>query len=49
MSRDTPVWKLEPSFRRRSCAHAAIIRRSAWSEQQGITPYKWVHPDEERW
>jgi hypothetical protein len=49
--RDTPIWKLEGSFRCRSCGTrryrppAHMIRQT---ETRGITPYVWVHPDDER-
>jgi hypothetical protein len=48
---DTPVWKLEPSFRCRSCGtrrYKPPVRMIKLTEQREITPYKWVHPDEER-
>jgi hypothetical protein len=43
--------KLEPSFRCRSCGtrrYKPPVRMIKLTEQQEITPYKWVHPDEER-
>src|SRR6478736_743933 len=49
--RDTPIWKLEASLKCRSCRKGRyappvhMIKLTAASE---ITPYKWVHPDEER-
>jgi DNA-directed RNA polymerase subunit RPC12/RpoP len=48
---DTPIWKLEPSFRCRSCGTRRFkppVRMIKLTEQREITPYKWVHPDEER-
>jgi hypothetical protein len=50
-ARDTPIWKLEPSFRCRSCGtrrYRPPVRMIKLTEQREITPYKWVHPDEER-
>jgi hypothetical protein len=49
--RDTPIWKLEPSFRCRSCGtrrYKPPVRMIKLTEQREITPYKRVHPDEER-
>jgi hypothetical protein len=50
-ARDTPIWKLEPSFRCRSCGtrrYKPPVRMIKLTEQRQITSYKWVHPDEER-
>ena len=50
-ARDTPIWKLEASFRCRSCGtrrYKPPVRMIKLTEQREITPYKWVHPDEER-
>ena len=50
-SRDTPIWKLEASLKCRSCRkgrHAPPVRIIKLTEKQEITPYRWVHPDEER-
>jgi hypothetical protein len=50
-ARDTPIWKLEPSFRCRSCGtrrYKPPVRMIRLTKQREITPYKWVHPDEER-
>ena len=50
-SRDTPIWKLEASLKCRSCRkgrHAPPVRMIKLTEKQEITPYRWVHPDEER-
>jgi ribosomal protein L44E len=50
-ARDTPIWKLELSFRCRSCGtrrYKPPVRMIKLTEQREITPYKWVHPDEER-
>jgi hypothetical protein len=49
-SGDTPIWKLEASLKCRSCKkgrHAPPVRMIKLTERQEITPYKWVHPDEE--
>jgi hypothetical protein len=48
---DTPIWKLEASLKCRSCRkvrHAPPVRMIKLTETRTITPYKWVHPDEER-
>jgi hypothetical protein len=50
-SRDTPIWKLEGSFRCRSCGtrrYRPPVHMLKLTETREITPYKWVHPDEER-
>src|SRR5215831_15319299 len=49
--RSTPVWKLEASLKCRSCRkgrYAPPVHMIKLTEAQSITPYKWVHPDEER-
>ena len=49
--RSTPIWKLEASLKCRSCRkgrHAPPVRMIKLTEQRQITPYTWVHPDEER-
>jgi hypothetical protein len=49
--RDTPLWKLEASLKCRSCRkgrYAPPVHMIKLTERQEITPYKWVHPDEER-
>ncbi len=49
--RDTPIWKLEASLKCRSCRtgrRAPPVHMIKLTETQEITPYKWVHPDEER-
>jgi hypothetical protein len=48
---DTPIWKLEASLKCRSCRKgrsAPPVRMIKLTEARQITPYKWVHPDEER-
>ena len=49
--RDTPLWKLEASLKCRSCRkgrYAPPVHMIKLTEKQEITPYKWVHPSEER-
>jgi hypothetical protein len=49
--RDTPIWNLESSFHCRSCGtrrYKPPVRMIKLTEQREITPYKWVHSDEER-
>jgi len=49
--RDTPLWKLESSLKCRSCRkgrYAPPVHMVKLTEQREITPYRWVHPDEER-
>jgi hypothetical protein len=49
--RDTPIWKLEASLKCRSCRKgraAPPVRMIKLTETRAITPYNWVHPDEER-
>jgi hypothetical protein len=49
--RDTPIWKLEASLKCRSCRNgrtAPPVHMIKLSETREITPYLWVHPDEER-
>jgi hypothetical protein len=48
--RDTPLWKLEASLKCRSCRkgrHAPPVHMIKLTEQREITPYLWVHPDNE--
>jgi hypothetical protein len=48
--RDTPLWKLEASLKCRSCRkgrHAPPVHMIKLTEKREITPYLWVHPDEE--
>src|SRR5437879_4609933 len=50
-ARDTPLWKLEASLKCRSCRkgrYAPPVHMIKLTESQQITPYKWVHPTEER-
>jgi hypothetical protein len=49
--RDTPLWKLEASLKCRSCRKgrtAPPVHMIKLTETQEITPYQWVHPEEER-
>ena len=49
--RDAPLWKLEASLKCRSCRkgrHAPPVHMIKLTEKREITPYFWVHPDEER-
>jgi hypothetical protein len=49
--RERPIWKLETSLKCRSCRkgrYAPSVRMIKLTERQEITPYKWVHPDEQR-
>src|SRR5438876_3348265 len=49
--RDTPIWKLEASLKCRSCRKgrsAPPVRMIKLTEARAITPYLWVHPDEDR-
>jgi hypothetical protein len=49
--RDTPIWKLETAFRCRSCGtrrYKPPVHMIKLTERREITPYTWVHPDEER-
>jgi len=50
-SRNTPLWKLEASLKCRSCRkgrYAPPVHMIKLTEQREISPYKWVHPDEDR-
>lgn len=49
--RDTPIWKLEAALKCRSCRkgrYAPPVHMIKLTEKREITPYKWVHPDEDR-
>jgi hypothetical protein len=49
--RDTPIWKLEAALKCRSCKkgrYAPPVHMIKLTETREITPYKWVHPGEER-
>ena len=48
--RETPLWKLEASLKCRSCRkgrYAPPVHIIKLTAAQEITPYIWVHPDEE--
>jgi hypothetical protein len=50
-ARDTAIWKLEASLECRSCSkgrYAPPVRLIKLTEAREISPYRWVHPDEER-
>ena len=49
--RDTSIWKLEAALKCRSCrkgCYAPPVHLIKLTATQEITPYKWVHLDEER-
>ena len=49
--RDTPIWKLEAALKCRSCKkgrYAPPVHMIKLTASREITPYPWVHPDEER-
>lgn len=49
--RDTPLWKLEASLKCRSCRKgrsAPPVHMIKLTAAREITPYQWVHPEEER-
>jgi hypothetical protein len=46
--RDTPLWKLEASLKCRKGRTAPPVHMIKLTAQREITPYKWVHPDEDR-
>jgi hypothetical protein len=49
--RDTPIWKLEAALKCRSCKkgrYAPPVHMIKLTQEREITPYVWVHPDEER-
>jgi hypothetical protein len=48
--RNTPMWKLEAALNCRSCKkgrHAPPVHMIKLTETRDITPYVWVHPDDE--
>jgi hypothetical protein len=50
-SRHTPIWKLEAALKCRSCRkrrYAPPVHMIKLTETREITPYVWVHQDEER-
>jgi hypothetical protein len=49
--RDIPIWKLEAALKCRSCKkgrYAPPVHMIKLTQEREITPYVWVHPDEER-
>jgi hypothetical protein len=49
--RDTPIWKLEAALKCRSCRtprYSPRVHMVKLTEARQTTPYKWVHPDEDR-
>jgi hypothetical protein len=47
---DTPIWKLENSLRCRSCGtrkYRPPVHMIKLATEREVTPYKWVHPDED--
>ena len=49
--RATPIWKLEAALKCRSCRtprYSPPVHMIKLTESREITPYVWVHPDEER-
>ena len=49
--RDTAIWKLEAALKNRSCKkgrYAPLVHMIKSTEQREITPYVWVHPDDDR-
>jgi hypothetical protein len=49
--RDTPIWKLGAALKCRSCKkgpYAPPVHMIKLTKTREITPYLWVHPDEER-
>jgi hypothetical protein len=47
--RDTPIWKLETALKCRSCKKGRPpVHMIKLTQEREITPYVWVHPDEER-
>jgi hypothetical protein len=49
--RDTPIWKLEAALKCRSCKkgrYAPPVHMIKLTETRQTTPYRWVHPDDDR-
>jgi hypothetical protein len=49
--RDTSIWKLEGSFRCRSCGtrrYKLPVHMIKLTQEREITPYIWVLPDDDR-
>jgi hypothetical protein len=48
--RNTPIWKLEPPPKCRSCRtprYAPPVHVTRLTETREIAPYVWVHPDDD--
>jgi hypothetical protein len=48
--RDTPIWKFEAALKCRSCRkgrYAPPVQMIKLTQEPEITPYPWVHPDED--
>jgi hypothetical protein len=48
---DTPIWKIEGSFRCQSCGtrrYKPPVHMIKLTEAREITPYAWVHPEDDR-
>jgi hypothetical protein len=48
--RDTPIWKLEPALKCRSCRtprYSPPVRMIKLTKEREIAPYAWVHPDDD--
>jgi hypothetical protein len=48
--RDKPIWKLEAALKCRSCnkgRYAPPVHMIKLTEAREITPYPWVHPDDD--
>jgi hypothetical protein len=48
---DTPIWKLEAALKCGSCKkgrYAPPVHMIKLTKEREITPFIWVHPDEER-
>ena len=49
--RDTPIWKLEAALKCRACKkgrYAPPVHMIKLTQECEITPYVWVHPDDDR-
>jgi hypothetical protein len=47
---NTPIWKLEADLKCRSCKkgrYAPPVHMIKLTEAREITPYPWVHPDDD--
>jgi hypothetical protein len=48
--RDTPIWKLEAALKFRTCnkvRYAPPVHAIKLTQEREITPYVWVHPDDD--